>query len=252
MALSEHQLGAFREQGFLNLGPVFDAAELESIAKEYDRLVTLDAQTLGNEQEGVFPYRAMLNFRSPDLAGFILHPALLDIAVQVLGENVRFYWDQGINKPPGAGSPIEWHQDNGYTRGSTPEYLTTWLALDDSSRENGGLEAIPGSHRAGLLPHEWQGVHAVLEEEPSWAESARALDASAGDLLIFSSFLVHRTLGNHTTDRNRRSWVVQYCRGDHRNETTGEVYDNRAWAVRRGHYQTELHAERRFEMGRDG
>jgi len=252
MALTQERLEEFREQGFLNLGPVFDAEELERIAKEYDRLVTPEAQTLGNEEDGVFPYRAMLNFRSPELAAFVLHPALLDVAVQVLGEDVRFYWDQGINKPPGAGSPIDWHQDNGYANGRTPEYLTTWLALDDSDRENGGLEAIPGSHRAGLLPHEWQGVHAVIEAQPEWEAKAQPLDARAGDLLIFSSYLVHRTLGNHTPDRNRRSWVVQYCRGDHRNDTTGEVYDNRAWAVRGGRYMTELQSERRFVMGRDG
>jgi phytanoyl-CoA hydroxylase len=252
MALSREQLESFREQGFLDLGPLFDVEELEAISKEYDRLVTFGAQTLGNEEQGVFPYRAMLNFRSPELAAFVLHPALLEVAVQVLGEDVRFYWDQGINKPPGAGSPIDWHQDNGYTRGRTQEYLTCWLALDDSDRANGGLEAIPGSHRAGLLQHEWQGVHAVIPEEPAWGGTAVPLDARAGHLLIFSSLLVHRTLGNHTADRNRRSWVVQYCRGDHHNETTGEVYDNRAWAVRGGRFMTELVSERRFDLSRDG
>ena len=107
---------------------------------------------------------------------------------------------------------------------------------------------MPGSHRAGLHPHEWRGVHAVIEESPAWAGAVRPLDARAGDLLLFSSYLVHRTLGNHTPDRHRRSWVVQYCRGDHRNETTGEVYDNRAWAVRDGRYMTELRAERRFDL----
>ena len=70
-------------------------------------------------------------------------PALLDVARELLGEDVRFWWDQGINKAPGSGSLIDWHQDNGYTNGRTAPFLTFWLALDDSSIENGGLHA-PG------------------------------------------------------------------------------------------------------------
>jgi phytanoyl-CoA hydroxylase len=251
VAQTDEQLEAFRTHGFVNLGPVFDAAELETIGKEYDRLVTFEAQVLGNEEEGVFPYRAMLNFRSPALARFILHPALLEIAVQVLGEDVRFWWDQGINKAPGAGSKIAWHQDNGYQRGRTQEFLTCWLALDDSELENGGLEVVPGSQQAGPLEHEWQGVHAVIPEGRFDAERAVPLDARAGDLLVFSSLLVHQTLGNRTAARNRRAWVVQYCRGDQHNEDTGEVYDNRAWAVRGGEFADTLRSERPFDMVRE-
>jgi hypothetical protein len=251
VALTDEQLEAFRTHGFVNLGPVFDAGELETIGKEYDRLVTFEAQVLGNEEDGVFPYRAMLNFRSPELAGFILHPALLEVAVQVLGPDVRFWWDQGINKAPGSGSRIAWHQDNGYQHGRTQEFLTCWLALDDSELANGGLQVVPGSQRGGLLEHEWQGVHAVIPDGRFDAERAVPLDARAGDLLVFSSLLVHQTVGNRTAARNRRAWVVQYCRGDQHNEDTGEIYDNRAWAVRGGEFAEALRSERPFDLVRE-
>jgi ectoine hydroxylase-related dioxygenase (phytanoyl-CoA dioxygenase family) len=251
VALTDQQLEDFRTQGFVNAGPVLGATELETIGKEYDRLVTFEDQVLGNEQDGVFPYRAMLNFRSPELAAIILHPALLEIAVQVLGEDVRFWWDQGINKAPGSGSKIAWHQDNGYQRGRTQEFLTCWLALDDSALENGGLQVVPGSPQGGLLEHEWQGVHAVIPDGRFDPERAVPLDARAGDLLVFSSLLVHQTVGNHTAERQRRAWVVQYCRADQHNEDTGEVYDNRAWAVRGGTYADALVSERPFDLVRE-
>jgi phytanoyl-CoA hydroxylase len=250
VALDDEQLEALQRDGFVNAGPIFDREALGTIAKEYDRLVSFDAQVLGNEEDGVFPYRAMLNFRSPELARCILHPPLLEVAVQVLGEDVRFWWDQGINKAPGSGSAIAWHQDNGYQDGRTQEYLTCWLALDDSSVENGGLLVVPGSHREGLREHEWQDVHAVIPDGAFDPTGAVALDARAGDLLFFSSFLVHQTVGNHTTDRNRRAWVIQYCRGEQHNEVTGEVYDNRAWAVRGGVIADELRSERPFDLRR--
>jgi hypothetical protein len=251
MPLLEDQLVEYRTLGFVNAGPLFDVDRLEAIGKEYDRLVTYEAQTLGNEKEGLFPYRAMLNFRSPLLAECILEPRLLEMAVQLLGEDLRFWWDQGINKGPGSGSAIAWHQDNGYQNGRTQEFVTFWLALDDSCEENGGLQVIPGSSRNGLREHVWQGVHAVIPEDSIPLEQAVALDANAGDVLIFSSLLVHQTVGNRTIDRNRRAWVIQYCRADQRNIDTGEIYDNRPWAVRGGRFATSLESERPFDLRRD-
>ena len=248
MTLSNEQLQHFREQGFVNVGRLMQDDELAVIGREYDRLVTLESQTLGNPEDGVYPYRAMLNFRSPELKKFIQYPALLEIMVQLLGEDVRFWWDQGINKSPGAGSYIAWHQDNGYQKGKTAEYVTCWLALDDSSPENGGLYAVPGSHLAGSRDHEWRGVHAVLPDAEVKAADAVPLNAKAGEFLLFSSFLVHQTVGNETADRQRRAWVMQFCRGDQRNEVTGEVYDDRPWVVRNGEWVAEPWAERKFEM----
>ena len=76
MRLDDEQLRKFREQGFLNIGQILADDEIAKIAEEYDRLVTFEAQTLGNETDGTFPYRAMLNFRSPTLRAFINHPEL--------------------------------------------------------------------------------------------------------------------------------------------------------------------------------
>lgn len=249
--LTQTQLTQFKDQGFVNAGPLFNADEMFTIREEYDRLVTLDAQTLGNKEEGLFPYRAMLNFRSESLKSFIQHPKLLDAMVQLLGEDVRFWWDQGINKSPGAGSFIAWHQDNGYQDGQTPEYITCWLALDDSSPENGGLYVVPASHKEGRRHHEWQGVHAVIPESEFGPEGAVPLNAKAGDMLIFSSYLVHQTVGNKTADQQRRAWVMQYCRGDQHNEATGEVYDNRPWVVCKGEKVETPWAEREFNLRGD-
>jgi len=251
MTLSEQQIQMFRENGFINVGSLFSRDELNVINGEYDRLVNMDSQTLGNDKDGRFPYRAMLNFRSSELKSFIQYPKLLDAMVQLLGEDVRFWWDQGINKSPGAGSFIAWHQDNGYQKGKTAEYITCWLTLDDSSPENGGLYVIPKSHKEGPRDHEWRSVHAVVPEEFVEEEKAEPLNAKAGDMLLFSSYLIHQTVGNQTKDKQRRAWVMQYCRGDQKNETTGEVYDNRPWVVKNGQYVETPWAEREVDLRGD-
>ena len=251
MGLSQDQLRQYRDQGFVNAGRIFSSTELTLIADEFDRFVNLDEQVLGNQEDGVFPYRAMLNFRSPELAKFILHPGFIEVARQILGQDIRFWWDQGINKVPGSGSPIAWHQDNGYQGGRTQEFLTCWLALDASSLKNGGLEVIPGSAAEGAREHEWQGVHAVIAENNLPKAVPIPLNAGAGELLFFSSRLIHRTGGNSSRAAQRRAWVVQYCRGDHVNEITGESYDNRPWVLKSGEYAQTLDSERPFDLGNE-
>lgn len=246
MALSAEQIDEFREKGFVNAGRLFTGDELEIIGREYDRLVTFEAQTLGNEKDGVYPYRAMLNFRSPPLAKILTHPAMLEIARQLIGPDVRFFWDQGINKAPGSGSPIPWHQDNGYHPGGCPEFLTTWLALDDSRLENGGLQVLPGSHKAGHREHALDTVHYYVPDVD--ARDAVELPARAGDTLVFSTLLLHQTVGNRTRHRQRRAWVIQYGPADAKNFTTDEPYDDRPWVLRDGAPVEPPYSERRFQL----
>ena len=252
MTLSENQLAQLREQGFVNAGRLLEEDQLQVISQEYDRLVDARFQVLGNEKDGVFPYRAMLNYRSEVLAQVVLHPALVGVAEQFLGGNLRLWWDQGINKPPGAGSPIPWHQDNAYQDGAAEEYLTCWLALDDSDSENGGLQIYPGSSAAGALAHEWRGVHAVIADADLPTGEPIYLDARAGDVLFFSSLLVHQTEGNHTAERQRRAWVIQYCDAAISHATTGRAYDDRAWVLRDGVIPNRLVSERRHVLSPDG
>lgn len=247
MQLTQAQLAQFREQGYVNVGQVFSDAELAAVGAEYDRLVRSEFQTLGNYEEGRYPYRAMLTFRSETLRRCINHSELLPMVAQLLGPDVRFWWDQGINKSPGALSYIPWHQDNGYSQGQAPEYLTTWLALDDSTPDNGGLFVIPGSHAAGYREHEPWGTAQYIVPDVDDTDAV-PVNARAGEHIFFSTYLLHQTVGNRTADRQRRAWVMQFGRADARNLVTGELYDDRAWVVRDGEIVAEPWSERRFDL----
>ena len=84
MRLTDEQLADFGRDGFLNAGRVFSEGELAEIAGEYDRLVTAEAQTLGNDRDGRYPYRAMMQFRSPALRSYINHPELIELGLGVV------------------------------------------------------------------------------------------------------------------------------------------------------------------------
>ena len=50
---------------------------------------------------------------------------------------------------------FEWHQDNQYGYLSPMNAVTTILALDDATLENGALWVVPGSHLRGQRPTDW-------------------------------------------------------------------------------------------------
>jgi len=125
----------------------------------------------------------------------------------LVGPDVRLYWDQAVYKKPGNPEEFPFHQDNGYTYIEPQQYLTCWVALTDTDERNGCPWVIPGWHRHGTLAHEptslgWRCVESAAE--------AVAVPARAGDIVVFSSLTPHRT-GPNLTDRVRKSYILQYA-----------------------------------------
>src|SRR5437588_4303458 len=83
----------------------------------------------------------------------------------------RIGHDQHFCKPAKHGGVVAWHQDYSYWTRTTPmNHLTCWIGLDDSTRENGCLQYVPGSHRWPLLPitglaQNMEAIQTVLTED---------------------------------------------------------------------------------------
>ena len=73
------------------------------------------------------------------------------ICRDLVGPDVRLYWEQAVYKQPHSTEPVLWHQDNGYTFVEPQAYLTCWIALTDATPENGCVVVMPGAHRDGTL-----------------------------------------------------------------------------------------------------
>ena len=64
-------------------------------------------------------------------------------------------FDQLLAKQPGrADAVFGWHQDQAYWIDTDDRRTATcWLAVDDSTIENGCMQFLPGSHREPVRPH---------------------------------------------------------------------------------------------------
>jgi ectoine hydroxylase-related dioxygenase (phytanoyl-CoA dioxygenase family) len=133
---------------------------------------------------------------------------LVELAVDLLGPDVRLYWDQAVYKKPEPVRVFPWHQDNGYTFIEPQQYLTCWVALTDATVENGCPWVAPGWHLEGTLAHRAAdtGLTCFDEDPPG----AVPVEAAAGSVVVFSSLTPHRT-GPNRTDAVRKAYIVQYA-----------------------------------------
>jgi ectoine hydroxylase-related dioxygenase (phytanoyl-CoA dioxygenase family) len=214
--VTDAQARAYDEDGFFLFEDAFDADEVAAIRAEIDPVeAQVESHLRATTEDGrLFIYRAgeitfttHLVTRSPALRDLVGRPPLRDLAVDLLGPDVRLYWDQAVYKKPGTSSPFPWHQDNGYTFVRPQQYLTCWLALSDVTEANGCPWVVPGLHRRGTLAHRTTDLGFVCLDE---APDAVPVPARAGSVVVFSSLTPHCTGPNETEDV-RRAYIVQYA-----------------------------------------
>jgi ectoine hydroxylase-related dioxygenase (phytanoyl-CoA dioxygenase family) len=212
--LSERDAAAFDELGYVVIADAFDPETLAAVIGEIDPVEQELEETLRRSAGGrAFIARAdeitfttHLAARSDLLRRFVRSPVLAGLCLDLVGPDVRLYWDQAVYKKPGTAAPFPWHQDNGYAFVEPQQYLTCWIALTDATEENGCPWVVPGLHRAGTLHHRLTDTGLVCLEDPD----AVAVPAAAGSIVVFSSLTPHCT-GPNTTATVRKAYIVQYA-----------------------------------------
>ena len=154
---------------------------------------------------------------SPAFHDLLWNPAFLAPASQLLGGAVRFWHDQLFCKPAHHGGVVAWHQDYSYwTRTRPMAHLSCWIGLDDSTRENGCVHYVPGSHRWDLLPitglaNDMHAIEQVLTEEQRAQFKPTAIELKAGECSFHHPLMVHGSYQNRS-DRPRRGAVINVFR----------------------------------------
>jgi phytanoyl-CoA hydroxylase len=215
-ALDERQVAQFDGEGYVVVSDVLDPAEVASVTAEIDTveaqtdafLQTLDGDRFTISESGALTFSPHLVQRSSPLRGLSAHPRFLDICADLIGPDVRLYWDQAVYKKPEKPRRFPWHQDNGYTFVEPQEYLTLWVALTDATIANGCPQVAPGVHRAGTLRHHYVDPlgFECFDDHPD----AVAAEVGAGGVVVFSSLTPHLT-GPNTTDAVRKAYILQYA-----------------------------------------
>lgn len=91
-------------------------AEIDAFEAATDeRLRTLDGQREVISEAGAITFTTHLVTRSRWLRGLVANETFSDLCADLVGPDVRLYWDQAVYKKPEKPRRFPWHQDNGYT-----------------------------------------------------------------------------------------------------------------------------------------
>ncbi len=137
---------------------------------------------------------------------------LVDLVSGVLGDDVILWGCHVFCKPAGDGYETPWHQDGHYWPIRPLANCTVWVALEPSTRANGCLRVIPGSHRD-------QRLHDHLHEDRSDLtltqrlvpdafdeRTAVDLELEPGQMSLHDIHMIHGALAN--TSGIRRTGVA--------------------------------------------
>ncbi|NDD65943.1 MAG: phytanoyl-CoA dioxygenase family protein, partial [Acidobacteria bacterium] len=162
-SLTEEQIAFFEENGYVSGIRLLSDSQVDILRAELVNL--MDPTSPGRDlyyeyhrneskDSSTVLFHALGAWRiEPGFHDLLWNPAFIVPATQLLGGPIRFWHDQLFCKPALHGGVVAWHQDYSYWTRTTPlAHLTCWIGLDDSTRENGGLQYIPGSHRWPDLP----------------------------------------------------------------------------------------------------
>mgnify|MGYP006188705867 CR=1 FL=1 len=211
----------FERDGFVVFDDVFTPDEIERMREAFERLeatarglrettmvdgsqFVVEAEADAADHDVRIQRVVWCGGAEPILSQFGKDTRLLEIASRLLGGRE---FDQLINqahfKFPGDGVQFDWHQDSRHRRYGTDlwtdidgrgSFIELVTAIDASTRSNGPIQFIPGTHRLGHL--DCVPGTSLLPEQSFDRARAVAVPMRPGSVLAFGPFVFHGSRPN--------------------------------------------------------
>jgi non-heme Fe2+,alpha-ketoglutarate-dependent halogenase len=149
------------------------------------------------------------------LNDLIRHERILDAVEDVIGPDILCWGTSFFIKEPHNPSFVSWHQDSTYWGLEPPDIITAWVALSDSTTENGAMRVVPGSHTIAQIPHRdtfrsdnllSRGQEVMVDVDE---RQAKTLTLAAGEMSLHHVRLIHGSEPNPSGQR-RIGFAIRY------------------------------------------
>ncbi|MBM3628229.1 MAG: phytanoyl-CoA dioxygenase family protein [Alphaproteobacteria bacterium] len=232
--LTTEQRAAFERDGYFLARGLFDAEETRLLREAMEKDPAIAAHFYDrHDATGAATKMVTWNHPGDSVYGMAARCArMVDTMEDLLGGEVYHYHSKLTAKEPHEGGAWEWHQDYGYWYNNGclfPLMASCMVALDRTTRANGCLQVMRGSHLMGRIDHgllEGQQVGADLVRVEEAKKQLKIVHAEMepGDGLFFHCNTLHRSDQNRSPDRR---WTLICCYNAARNDPYREHHHPR-------------------------
>jgi ectoine hydroxylase-related dioxygenase (phytanoyl-CoA dioxygenase family) len=209
--LTQAEADHYRSDGYhLYKKQLFATGELQKLTGIFEEQLAAKGSKLSDELDTP-------HFREPRLMEFLLHKDVLDLVEDILGPDVGLFSSHFICKDPFVGRRTPWHEDSSYWQGKfdrLDKIVTIWLAIDDSTLENGCMGVIPGTHRNGFSDYESiDGATNTFDTEIKKGSFNEAdavwFELNRGECSLHDARIIHGANAN-TSAKRRCGYTMRY------------------------------------------
>ncbi len=222
--LTPSEVQHYHDEGFLVPNLRLPPARIDQLRQSLERLIrdnpdVRPEKLVSAHVEGPHGAKNAEGVRgSKDFLDLAMDPGILDLVEQLIGPNIILWGCHVFCKPAGDGQETPWHQDGHYWPIRPLANVTVWVALDESSTENGCLRVIPKSHAARVchahLVEDRQDLVLNLRTAPDAFDEREAVDLELqpGQMSMHDVYMIHGARVNLSTKR-RAGVALRYMPG---------------------------------------
>ena len=231
--IKEQRLEEYRRDGYILEKHLFDKEEIELLRRAAKEDRQLDQHSFGRgDGEGGTVRLSLWNHPGDTIYGmFARCESIVNSAEKILDGEVYHYHSKMIMKDAKVGGAWAWHQDYGYWYQNGvlfPLLTSAYIAVDPSTKQNGCMQVLKGSHLMGRIDHVLTGDQAGADLERVHEAEKRLelvyVEMDPGDVLFFDANMLHRS------DQNRSDnprWSMICCYNAARNDPYKESHHPR-------------------------
>ena len=207
--LTQSQVDAFWRDGCvfpIRVMSEADAAELRARLEEFEKQA-------GGPLKGDLRHKSHLLFSW--LGDLVRNNHIVDAIEDLYGPNLLCWTTNFFIKEAHNPAFVSWHQDSTYWGLDKPDVVTAWIALTPSTKANGAMGFIPGTHTSDQIPHRdtfaqnnllTRGQEVAVEVNE---DDAVTIELAPGEMSLHHVRLVHGSPPNPSNDR-RIGFAIRY------------------------------------------